>query len=164
VIAAVIALAECSAPNRVSELIENYEKSWPPEDVEWKYKRKLIKSVVELTGLKGSLKERFEPFKWGSTGLAKETIYRLNDVQKTLDEIPTGWVRWGAKKPKDACYVGHARFCGRECYAWVCADGVASLSDFTRTVLKLGSTFKDVQVVTAPTGIQFSPALTNAPR
>ena len=38
----------------------------------------------------------------------------------------------GPKKPKDACYVGHARFCGEECYVWVCADGVGRLSDFTR--------------------------------
>ena len=164
IIAAVISLADPSALGKIKELQDMYDNSWPPEEVEWKYKRDLIKRVVEITGLKSSLKERFEPFKYASTGLAKETIYRLNDVQKTLDEIPSGWLHWGPKKPKDACYVGHARFCGEECYVWVCPDGLGGLSDFTRAVLKLGSTFKDVQVITAPTGIQFSPALTNTPR
>jgi hypothetical protein len=47
---------------------------------------------------------------------------------------------------------------------WVGDDGLDQLANFTRAVLKLGSTFKDVQIVTTPTGIQFSPALTNAPR
>jgi hypothetical protein len=164
IINAVIALADPSSRETIKDIQQTYEKSWPPEDVGWQDKRELIKKVVEVTGLKRCLKQRFEPFKYASTGLAKETIYRLNDVQKTLDEISTGWFRSGPKKPKHACYVGHARFCGRECYVWVCDDGLDELSKFTRAVLKLGSTFKDVQVITAPTGIQFSPALTNAPR
>jgi hypothetical protein len=164
IIAAVVSLADRSVLTKIKDIQDIYERSWPPEDVVWPVKRKLIKSVVEITGLKGLLKERFEPYKYASTGLAKETIYRLNDVQKTLDEISTGWFRWGPKKPKHACYVGHACFCGRECYVWVCDDGLDELSKFTRAVLKLGATFKDVQVVTMPTGIQFSPALTNAPR
>jgi hypothetical protein len=164
IITAVVALADPCALDKIKDIITIYDNSKPPKDVEWKYKRELIKKVVEITGLKSSLKKRFEPFQYASTGLAKETIYRLNDAQKTLDEIRSGWVHWGPKKPKDACYVGHARFCGREMYVWVCDDGLDGLSNFTRAVLKLGSTFKDVQVITAPTGIQFSPALTNAPR
>ncbi len=42
--------------------------------------------------------------------------------------------------------------------------GLDGLSNLTRAVLKFGSTFKDVQVITAPTRIQFSPALSNTPR
>jgi hypothetical protein len=165
IIAAVVSLTDRSVLTKIKDIQDIYERSWrAPEDVVWPDKRKLIKSVVEITGLKGSLKERFEPYKYASTGLAKETIFRLNDAQKTLDEISTGWFRCGPKKPKNACYVGHACFCGRECYVWVCDDGLGELSKFTRAVLKLGNTFKDVQVVTMPTGIQFSPALTNAPR
>jgi hypothetical protein len=164
IIAAVISLADPCAPGKIKELQEIYDDSWSTEIVEWPVKREFIKKVVEITGLKSSLKERFEPFKWSSTGLTKETIYRLNDVQKTLDDIHSGWLHWGPEKPKHACYVGHARFCGKECYVWVSADGLGELSDFTRAVLKLGSTFKDVQVITAPTGIQFSPALSNSPR
>jgi hypothetical protein len=164
IINAVIALAAPSALENIKSIEKTYETSWPPEDVEWPVKRELIKTVVEITGLKSSLKPRFEPFKYASTGLAKETIYRLNDAQKTLDEIKPGWFHCGTKKPKDACYVGHAQFCGRECYVWVYDDGLDQLASFTRAVLKLGSTFKDVQIVTTPAGIQFSPALTNVPR
>jgi hypothetical protein len=164
IINALTGLANPSALEKIEEIQKTYETAWPPEDIEWPVKRRLIKNVVEITGLKGSLKERFEPLKYASTGLAKETIYRLNDVQKTLDEVPSGWLHWGPKKPKHACYVGHARFCGKECYVWVGPDGLDGLSLFTRAVLKLGNTFKDVQVITSPTGIQFSPALSNLPR
>jgi hypothetical protein len=126
--------------------------------------REIVMEVAKLTGIDASLKRRFEPVKRSSTGLAKETIYRINDTQKTLDEIHSGWFRFGPRKPKDACYVGHAKFCGQEYYVWVCNDGLEDLEEFTRKVLKLGTTLKDVQVVTAPSGIQFSPALTNTSR
>jgi hypothetical protein len=149
---------------KIKDLREEWDGKWPPHELDASEKREIIERVAEVTGLKSSLKVRFEPVKDSSTGLAKETIYRLNDAQKTLDEIPSGWLRWGPKKPKDACYVGHACFCGQQCYVWVCSDGLDGLSRFTRAVLKLGSTFKDVQVVTAPSGIQFAPALTNTPR
>jgi len=153
-----------STLGKIEDLRKRWNDLWPPHELDAGEKREIIKRVVEITGLKTSLKERFEPVKDSSTGLAKETIYRLNDLQKTLDEIPSGWLCCGPKKPKDACYVGRARFCGKECYVWVCPDGLDGLSKFTRAVLKLGSTFKDVQVVTAPAGIQFAPALTNTPR
>ncbi len=164
IITAVESLANPSVLEKIKSLQKTCEKLWPPNDPERSEKRKIIERVAEITGLASSLKPRFEPVKGFSTGLAKETIYRLNDVQKTLDEIDSGWLRCGPKKPKHACYVGHASFCGKTCYVWVCRDGLGGFSKFTRAVLKLGSTFKDVQVVTVPTGIQFSPALTNTPR
>ena len=71
----------------------------------------------------------------------------------TLHKIYPGWHHCGPKKPKDACYVGHATFLRAGMLRLgLRATGSVELSDFTRTVLKLGSTFKDVQVMTAPTG------------
>src|SRR5271166_2245698 len=137
IISAVISIADSSALEKIKDLQRICDPLWSLEDeeVERRYKREIIERVAEITGLKSSLKERFEPVKYSSTGLAKETIYRLNDVQKTLDEIPSGWLRRGPKKPKDACYVGHACFCGKECYVWVCPDELDGLSKFTRAVL-----------------------------
>lgn len=148
----------------VRELIKIYERVWARGELYARERREIIKRVAQIVGLTGRMKERFEPVATSSTGLAKETINRLNDAQETLGKIRPGWYHVGPEPPKDACYVGHACFCGQECYVWVCRDGMDALADFTRKVLKLGSTFKDVQVVTAPTGIQFSPALTNTPR
>jgi hypothetical protein len=162
----VISLADPSALGKIEDLLKKLEleRVWSYDEIERRDKRDIIRIVVDITGLKPSMKERFEPFRDSSTGQAKEAIYRLNDIQKTLDEIPSGWLHVGSKKPKEACYIGHAYFCGKSCYVWVCDDGLDGLSKFTRAVLKLGSTFKDVQIVTAPTGIQFAPALSNTPR
>ena len=107
---------------------------------------------------------KFAPRQEPSTGLAKETIRQLNDIQETLAKIQTGWFQVGTKKPKDACYLGHYSFCGRETYVWVCPEGMAGLSEFTLAVLKLSSAVKDMQVVAIPSGIQFSPALTRPSR
>jgi hypothetical protein len=149
---------------RIEEIKKQLASLWPPHELTDRERDKLKTDIESIVGRAKSLKLRFAPAQVSSTGLAKETIYRLNDLQKTLDEIPSDWLHWGPKKPKDACYVGHACFCGRDCYVWVGPDSLAGLSKFTRAVLKLGSTFKDVQVVTAPSGIQFAPALTNIPR
>jgi hypothetical protein len=128
------------------------------EDVDGDKRRELIEVVVDMQGLKDSLKRPFVSVQYSATGQAKEVINRLNDAQDALDKIHPGWFHCGSKKPKDACYVGHATFCGQECYVWVCRDGLDQLAEFTRTVLKLGSTFRDIQILNAPSGIQFSPA------
>jgi hypothetical protein len=99
-----------------------------------------------------------------STGLTKETARRVNDAQQALQKIAaldSGWYHVGARRdvPKDACYVGHYRGCGGECYVWVCPDGRKSLAELTLNVLKLATVFQDTQVVTAPSGIQFSPSI-----
>lgn len=133
------------------------------EKVDSKITSTLDKDVLSICyDEKGVLK--FCPYQRASTGLAKETIRRLNDIQDTLATIPSDWFEWGCEKPKDACFVGHAVFCGRECYVWVCEDHLRELSDFTLAILKLASAIKDVQVVSVPSGIQFSPALANQPR
>jgi hypothetical protein len=123
-----------------------------------------ILAVKYAPGDGGPPRMRFTHAAESATGQAKQAIYLVNDIQETLDRIPMGWFRYGPEKPKDACYVGHATFCGRGCYVWVCPDGLAGLADFVLAVLKIESTFKDVQVVTAPSGIQFAPALTNPGR
>lgn len=97
-----------------------------------------------------------------ATGLAKATISRVNDIQSTLISIPTGWFHVGKSKhdvPKNACYVGQYKFGGQICYAWVCADGLKELSDFTMSVMDLSGTYRDSQLLSIPTGIQFAPAL-----
>ena len=153
---------------RQAQQIEGLRKKldglWPPHELTGREMREIAIAVASIVGLTPYLKLRFVPAEEDATGLAKETVYRINDLQKTLDEISSGWLRCGPEKPKGACYVGHACFCGQECYVWVCRDGLAGLSDFTRAALKLGSAFRDVQVVTAPSGIQFAPALTNTLR
>ena len=99
-----------------------------------------------------------------STGLAKETARRINDIQAELSKIatglPPGWFHCGRKHdvPKDACYVGHYKSCDRECYVWVCPDGLHALANFTLSVLKLSTTFQETQILTIPMGIQYSPA------
>jgi hypothetical protein len=138
----------------------------PSTDLYRSTRRQLVAKVVSLLEYNHEtlLERKFVPLGSSATGEAKEAIYRVNDAQETLDKIHPGWYYFGSEKPKNACYVGHACFCGRECFVWVCRDGLEELSNFTRSVLKLGSTFKDVQIVTAPSGIQFAPALTNTPR
>jgi hypothetical protein len=95
------------------------------------------------------------------TGLARETIRQVDDIENTLESIDEklarGWFHVGSKweVPQNACYRGH---CGKV-YVWVNADGREGLAEFTLAILKLASAFKDPQVITAPSGIQFSPAL-----
>jgi hypothetical protein len=100
-----------------------------------------------------------------STGLTKETRRRINEIQEELIKtalLGPGWFHVGCKKdvPKNACYVGYYKSCGQECFVWVCPEGRAALADFTISILKLSSAFKETQILTVPSGIQFSPALT----
>src|SRR6185437_10645520 len=153
-----------STREQIEDLLKIYQRASASDRTSAEDKRKILKRFVELAGLADRMKKRFEPVASSATGEAKEVIHRLNDAQKTLDEIHSGWFHFGPKPPNDACYVGHACFCGRHCYVWVCYDGMNELADFTRKVLKLGTTVKDVQVVTSPSGIQFSPALSSGAR
>ena len=97
-----------------------------------------------------------------STGLVKAVKQKVNDIQKTLKDVPVGWFHVGQKRdvPKNACYVGcHISKCGGCTHACVCDDRTAELADFTLRVLKLSSQFKESQVFAVPSGVQFSPAL-----
>lgn len=105
-----------------------------------------------------------KPFKFKSnrslaSGLAKETIRMVNDVQDLLLKLGPGWYRVGRKHdvPKHACFVGSYG----DVYVWVEPPGRAGLAEFTLAVLNLSTLVKDTQVVTMPTGLQFSPALTS---
>ena len=105
----------------------------------------------------------FIPVQDYATGLTKEVLRQVNDVQDTLVKIPAGWFGVGGKQdvPKDACFVGHYRGCRGDCYVWVCPAGRPGLAEFTLNVLKLSTAVKETQVFTVPSGIQFSPLLTN---
>lgn len=99
----------------------------------------------------------FAPRHGAATGLAKEVIRQVNDVQDTLLSIPNGWLESGSKRdvPSDACYVGrHGPI-----YVWVCREHTAELAEFTLGILKLSSVVQSSQVVASPSGIQFSPGL-----
>jgi hypothetical protein len=100
---------------------------------------------------------RYTPSNIARTGLAQETVRQVDDIQDTLSKIPRNWFHVGSKYqvPRDACYKGH---CGKT-WVWVGPEGRAALAEFSLTILKLASAFKDSQLVTAPSGIQFSPAL-----
>ena len=94
------------------------------------------------------------------TGLAKETIRQVKDIEDTLkkiDDLPKDWFHCGTKweVPHNACYRGH---CG-SVYVWVLPEGREELAKFSLAILKLASVIKEPQLVTAPSGIQFSPAL-----
>ena len=123
------------------------------------------KKIKELRKQLQSIRPDFDIYQLvGTTGLTKETARRVNDIQGELCDIatklPPGWFQVGERKdvPKNACYVGHAKICCRECYVWVCPDGLRALADFTLSILKLSSTFQETQVLTVPMGIQYSPA------
>jgi hypothetical protein len=103
----------------------------------------------------------FRPVNPVATGLAKEVIREVNEVQDALIGIPSGWFHCGRRKeiPRDACYVGRS---GHR-YVWVTPDGREGLADFTLRILKLSSIIKEAQVVAAPSGVQFSPGFFRAP-
>jgi len=98
-----------------------------------------------------------EPRK-SKTPLTIEVCRRIREINKDLTDIESGWFGRGSKHDvpwKKACYVGR---CGN-CYTWVCPEGLASLSEFTLTVLSLASTVKETQVVTVPGGPRYSPGI-----
>lgn len=88
------------------------------------------------------------------TPLAAYARKELKDIQKDMTEIGTGWFHVGGRRdvPRNACYVGRANSCGRECYVWVCPDGLAELSKFTIKIMKFSSLIKESSLVTIPGG------------
>lgn len=126
--------------------------------------------IKELTEQLQRIRPDFDIYQLvGTTGLTKETARRINDIQDELCKIatmPPGWFGVGGQKdvPKNACYVGHANCGCQERCVWVCSDGLGSLADFTLSILKLSSTFQETQLLTVPTGIQYSPAFSRTGR
>jgi hypothetical protein len=91
-----------------------------------------------------------------SSGLAKEVIRQVNDVQSTLVSIESGWFCVGraCDVPKNACHVG----CYGDCCVWVFPNESYQLAQFTLHILELASAVSSSQVLAIPSGIQFSPA------
>jgi hypothetical protein len=89
------------------------------------------------------------------TPFAAELRRQVKEIQKDVMDIHPGWYHVGRKKdvPKDACYVGHYR----DCYVWVCHDGLEDLTQFTIKVLGLSSLIRDPTIFTTP-GPRFTPA------
>jgi len=80
---------------------------------------------------------------------------QVNEIEKDLRAIPSNWFYVGGKRdvPKDACYVGRCK----DCYVWVCSEGLHDLSDFTLKILEFSSIIKDTGILTVP-GPRFTPA------
>lgn len=90
------------------------------------------------------------------TALAQNARREVKDTQDDLVNIKTGWFRTGCRRdvPKDACYVGRYK----DRYAWVEADGVYELSQFTIKILKFSDLVKERGVITIPGGPRFTPS------
>ena len=106
-----------------------------------------------------------------SPGGGKETMYftplasaarrEIKDVQQDILKISPGWYHVGDKHdiPKNACYVGCYRFCGKTCYTWVGPDGLEELAQFTIKIAKFSTLIRERTVVTVPGGgPRFTPA------
>jgi hypothetical protein len=89
------------------------------------------------------------------TPLAAEVRRQVKSVQSDLMKINSGWFGRGSKKevPKDACYVGHYR----DCYVWVCPNGLQDLTDFTLKILSFTSLIKEGTILTTP-GPRYTPS------
>lgn len=88
--------------------------------------------------------------------LARNVCRKIEAIQRDLARIQSGWFHVGRKRnvPKGACYVGMSG----NCYAWVCPDGCAELTEFTLLILKLSSLIKENPMIANPSGsVKFSP-------
>jgi hypothetical protein len=87
--------------------------------------------------------------------LARNVCRKIGMIQNELARIQPGWFHVGGQRdvPKDACYVGKSG----NCYVWVGPDGRDQLTEFTLTVLKLGSLIKETQTLISPGSVKFSP-------
>lgn len=87
--------------------------------------------------------------------LARNVCRKIGTIQEELAAIQPGWFHVGSRRdvPKDACYVGKSG----DCYAWVGADGIDPLTEFTLTVLKISSLIKETQTLISPGSVKFSP-------
>jgi hypothetical protein len=88
---------------------------------------------------------------------AEDQIARLEELLE--EKFQTDWLHTGCKRdvPHCACYVGHFKGCGQECYVWVMPEDYPTLQKFVRIIL-------DLAAPTAPQDIParspaFSPSL-----
>lgn len=91
-------------------------------------------------------------------GLADQAKNKVATLKQLAYAEQTPWFYYGTKKdvPKCACYVGHYKGCGRDCYVWVMPDQMEKLREFTLTVLSLApSERQDLTVLGR--GAAFSP-------
>jgi hypothetical protein len=86
---------------------------------------------------------------------ATEIRRQVKEVEGDLLKIQPGWVHFGGKPPRGACYVG--RYKGT--YAWVDPNGRRQLADFTLTALKFSDLIKPNTITTSPGGVRFSPSV-----
>jgi hypothetical protein len=113
--------------------------------------------IISQTGMKDG---RFRPDKDFASGLVREVVRQVNDVQKELisiAELGTDWYGRGSRKdvPHNATYVAHFG----DHYVWVLESNLGELSRLTLSVLHIASLLRDIQVVNAPSGVQFSPTV-----
>lgn len=97
----------------------------------------------------------------GLVAQAGDKIEKLQDLVKE-PKFQQPWLNVGCKKdvPKCACYVGHYKACGRECYVWVMPEQVGMLREFTQVVLTLAPNEKqDLGSMIPGRGAAFSPSL-----
>ena len=89
------------------------------------------------------------------TFFAAEIRRQVKNVQKDLLKIGPGWYGVGNKKdvPPDARYVGKYR----DCYVWVCPNGLEELTKFTIKILNFASLIKEPGLLNVP-GPRFTPA------
>lgn len=97
----------------------------------------------------------------GLVAQAGDKIEKLQDLVKE-PKFQQPWLNVGCKRdvPKCACYVGHYKACGRECYVWVMPEQVGMLREFTQVVLTLAPNEKqDLGSMIPGRGAAFSPSL-----
>lgn len=89
---------------------------------------------------------------------AEDKIRKFEDLL-TEDRFQVQWLNVGCKKdvPKCACYVGHYRNCGRDCYVWVTPENLRYLREYTLAVLTVAPI--QAQDVLGGRGAAFSPSL-----
>lgn len=93
---------------------------------------------------------------------AEDKVKALQDLAEPNSKFNAPWFYVGCKKdvPKCACYVGHYRACGRECYVWVMPEQVGMLREFTQVILTLAPNEKqDLGSLIPGRGAAFSPSL-----
>ncbi len=94
-----------------------------------------------------------------ATPFAAEVRRQVLALNNYLLDVHPGWLGMGRKHdvPKDACYVGHYRHCGCDCYVWVLPHGRDEFEDFTLRVLRLSTMIMDANTGAVSSGIMYSP-------
>jgi hypothetical protein len=90
-----------------------------------------------------------------ATALARSSRRVVKGTQAELLKLNPGWFHTGSRHevPRDACYVGRYK----DRYAWVCADGLRGLSEFTIAILGFSGLIAERSVVTVPGGPRYTP-------